>query len=284
MLSLSLLVQQMQLQLAEIQRRLDAGEGTSTQTGSTTPSAETVSSFDLSNIKVRPRIFYTDEYPTVELEQEDNNIFFKFTLPRPIDSAERFGVIVAETMTEDRVQVVPLKTSEIKSIPLNDKPVFPVIVFVGGYSYVEAYKDSPRSAVAPFIVDRENKKILWYSTNARRALKNDLAECAFILYKVAVTTETVRHRIDISTLITNNSFTLPSVPTNDEVTIIINGIYYHEKTDIYLPGTSVARRQFMVQRTTTPAVIYWNSDVTGFSLNSNLTGYIDVLYKIQIDI
>lgn len=283
MLSLSLIVQQIQLQIAEIQRRLNLGEGTtSEQTDSTQQSV--TNNFDLSNIKVRPRIFYTDDLPSVELEQEGNNIFFKFTLPRPIDSAERFGVIVAEAMTEDRVQVVPLKTSELQSIPLNDKPVFPVMIFVGGYSYVEAYKDSPRSAVAPFIVDRENKKIIWYSANARRALKSDLADYAFILYKVAVTTETVRHRIDISTLITNNSFILPSIPTNDEVTIIINGIYYHEKTDIYLPGTSVARRQFMVQRTTNPAVIYWNSDVTGFSLNSSLTGYIDVLYKIQIDV
>ena len=170
MLSLSLIVQQIQLQIAEIQRRLNSGESTVSEQTDTTQQSVT-NNFDLSNIKVRPRIFYTDDLPSVELEQEGNNIFFKFTLPRPIDSAERFGVIVAEAMTEDRVQVVPLKTSELQSIPLNDKPVFPVMIFVGGYSYIEAYKDSPRSAVAPFIVDRENKKIIWYSANARRATR-----------------------------------------------------------------------------------------------------------------
>ena len=283
MLSLSLLVQQIQQKLEDLQRQINGG-ASSAVSSDTSASAGSLSTVDLSNIQVRPHIFYTDDLPSVELEKEDNNIFFKFTLPRPIENAERFGVIVAETMAEERVQIVPLQVNDTYSITLDARPMFPVTIFVGGYSYIEVYKDSPNIAVAPFTVDRVNKVITWRNSNAQRALNTSLASYAFVLYKVAVTTETVKHRINISTLITNNSFALPSVPTNDEVIIIINGIYYHELTDVYLPGTSVGRKQFTVLRTARPVVINWDADVTGFSLNSSLTGYLDVLYKIQIDI
>lgn len=68
--------------------------------------------------------------------------------------------------------------------------------------------------------------------------------------------------------ISDNSFSLSGVPDSSSVTVIINGVHYFE--DNY---------EFTVDRAKSPVTISWNSDTTGFSLDTDLKGYIAVLYK-----
>lgn len=77
-----------------------------------------------------------------------------------------------------------------------------------------------------------------------------------------------RESIDISS-IENNSFYLNGKPNLMPVTVIINGVSYFEEEN-----------DFTVNRTVSPAVVLWNSEVTGFNIDNELTGYVTAIYEM----
>lgn len=76
-----------------------------------------------------------------------------------------------------------------------------------------------------------------------------------------------REVIDISS-ISDNSFTLSKVPDSSMVIIVINGVLYFEENN-----------DFTVNRTSSPVSVIWNTEITGFEIDNNLSGYISVFYN-----
>lgn len=76
-----------------------------------------------------------------------------------------------------------------------------------------------------------------------------------------------RDSIDVST-IEDNSFYLNSKPNSTPVVVIINGVSYFEEEN-----------DFVVNRTVDPAIVMWNSEVTGFNIDNKLTGHVTAVYE-----
>lgn len=77
-----------------------------------------------------------------------------------------------------------------------------------------------------------------------------------------------REPIDINS-IEDNKFYLTGKPNLAPVTVIINGVSYFEEEN-----------DFTVNRTESPAVVLWNSEVTGFVIDNELTGYVTAIYEM----
>lgn len=254
MLSLSLMLKEMQDKINTLE---ESGGGGSVN-------------FDVS--KIRTSTSYHDGQPTVTPRYDtDGNIWLDFTLTNPITNPKQFGAVIVDSSIHHVVDRISLSESAMSIISLTEKPnSCPVIITINGCSYIET-----SASDCPFTVNRNSKQITWHSSIAGIALtKKSLAPVIYVRYEVTDAVEKMRENIDI-TQIVNNSFSLSndsaSRPNSTSVVIIINGVSYFEDNE-----------EFVVNRTTNPATISWNQSKTGFALDSGLTGYVTVLYEIDV--
>lgn len=248
MLSLSLTLKQ----LKEKINNLELG-GTSTLT------------LDTSKIQVGS-VTYHDGNPVVTPRYENGNVYLDFILTNPITDAKRFGAVVANSVIHHVIDRIALPSVAKSTFTLTEKPnSCPVVVTVKGFTYLEA-----GSGDDVFVVDRDNKKLTWYPGRAGFELSDAIAPVIYIGYEVSETVTKIRENVNIESIV-NNGFNLTNKPNNTPVVIYINGVSYFEEGN-----------DFTVNRAVDPVSVVWSTAVTGFSLDSSLTGYIAVLYEVDV--
>lgn len=248
MLSLSLMLKEMRQKISNLEI---GGSGTL--------------SIDTSRIMIG-NVTYDDDNPSVSTRYQNGNVYFDFVLTNPITDAKRFGTVVVKSTMHHVVDRKPLTENDIASIALSEVPnTCPVIVSVAGCSYFET-----GSGDDVFTVNRKDKTVIWHSTKAGFGLNTDIASTVYVHYEVS---ESVSQKVEYITVssIVDNGFKLSDVPNSTKVTVIINGVSYFEEGG-----------EFTVNRSVTPTSITWNMEKTGFSLDSSLTGYIKVIYDVNL--
>lgn len=254
MLSLSLMLKDLQRKITN----LEIG-GTSTV------------EFDTSKIKIGT-VSYHDGKPTINLRYDNGDVYFDFVLTNPITDAKQFGTVVVNSMIHHVIDRIPLTAVPKTTFTLTEKPnECPIVITVGGFSYHET-----KSSDDIFEVNREYKQVTWYTSKSGITLDNELADTIYVSYEVSDSVSKQRENIDISQII-DNSFAITKKPNNTSVIIYINGVAYFEDNNDFTVNRAIAG-----DSGTTAVPIIWNSEVTGFSLDSSLTGYITVLYEIDI--
>ena len=191
----------------------------------------------------------------------DNIVYLDFVLPTPVTDAHQFGVVVAASTLHHVIDRLTLPVTATNTLTLTEKPnSCPVIITINGFSYVEA------SDV--FSVDRSSKRITWAGDVAGFDLNRDLATEVFVSYEVSQTVTRINEKIQVSA-IAGNQFSLANTPNNTKVAIVINGVVYFEEQGDFTVNRSTKR-------------IVWNPSVTGFDIDSTLSGYVTVSYEIDV--
>lgn len=225
--------------------------------------------FDTSKVKIGT-VSYHDGNPTINTRYVDGSVYFDFVLTNPITDAKKFGTVVVNSIIHHVIDRIPLTSVPKTTFTLTEKPnECPIVITVGGFSYHET-----KSSDDIFEVDRERKQVTWYTAKSGITLDSDLADTIYVSYEVSDSVSKQRENIDISHII-DNSFSITQKPNDTSVVIYINGVAYFEDNNDFTVNRSAAADAAAVP-------IIWNSDVTGFSLDSSLTGYITVLYEIDI--
>lgn len=248
MLSLSLMLKEMRQKISNLEI---GGSGTLT--------------LDTSRIQIG-NVNYHDGNPTVTTRYANGNVYLDFMLTNPITDAQRFGTVVVKSTMHHVVDRIPLAATAKVSLTLSEIPnTCPVIVSVAGCSYFET-----GSGDDAFTVNRDSRTVTWHPVKAGIELNTEIASTVYVHYEVSESVSQQVEYIDVSSIV-NNSFKLSAVPNSTKVAVIINGVSYFEEGE-----------EFTVNRAVTPTSILWNTSKTGFSLDSSLTGYIKVVYDINL--
>jgi len=248
MLSLSLMLKEMQQKIANLEI---GGSGTL--------------SLDTSKIQLG-NVTYHDGNPTITTRYANGNVYFDFVLTNPITDAKKFGTVVVNSTIHHVIDRISLTASPQTSFVLTEKPNnCPVVITINGFSYLESGTGDD-----VFTVNRDTKTVTWNAAKAGFTLTTETAATVYVSYEVSEAVSKQRENIDISSIV-NNSFKISNVPNATPVVIMINGVSYFEEGN-----------DFTVNRAVSPVSIIWNSNTTGFSLDSSLTGYITVLYEINL--
>ena len=253
MLSLSLMLKEMQQKISNLEI---GGVGTL--------------EFDASKIQLGT-VTYHDGNPTVTSRYENGNVYLDFVLTNPITDAKKFGTIVVNSTIHHVIDRIPLSALPKTTFTLTEQPnECPIVITINGFSYHET-----KSSDDMFEVNRSLKQVTWYTNKSGITLDAELADTIYVSYEVSESVSKQRENIDISQIV-DNSFNLSAKPNDTPVTIVINGVSYFETPNF--SGSS----DFTVNRIADTPAIVWNTEVTGFSLDSSLTGYVTVLYEIDI--
>lgn len=248
MLSLSLMLKEMQNKINNLEI---GGSGTLT--------------LDTSKIQLG-NVTYHDGNPTITTRYANGNVYFDFVLTNPITDAKQFGAVVVNSTIHHVVDRITLTVSPKTSFTLTEKPnSCPVVITINGFSYLES-----GSGDDVFTVNRDTKTVTWHSSKAGFDLTTETATTVYVSYEVSEAVVKKRENINVSSIV-NNSFKLTDTPNATPVGIIINGVSYFEEGN-----------EFTVNRAVSPVSIVWNQNTTGFALDSSLTGYITVLYEIDL--
>lgn len=228
--------------------------------------------FDTSKIQIGT-VNYHDGNPTVTTRYADGNVYLDFVLTNPIVDAKKFGTIVVNSTLHHVTQTVLLKSTPTTTFTLDEKPnECPIVITVNGFSYHE----TPANDI--FGVDRANKTVTWYQARSGIVLDTELASAIYVNYEVSQAVSKQRDVISIEDIV-DNRFYLTNVPNSSYVTVIINGVSYFEENNDFTVFRTV---DFNPDPSVIAVPVEWNTSVTGFSLDSSLTGYIVALYEIDI--
>ena len=227
--------------------------------------------FDTSKVKIGT-VTYHDGKPTINTRYVDGSVYFDFVLTNPITDAKQFGTIVVNSMLHHVIDRIPLTSVPKTTFTLTEKPnECPIVITVGGFSYHET-----KSSDDIFEVNRDLKQVTWYTSKSGITLDSELADTIYVSYEVSESVSKQRENIDISQIV-DNSFAITQKPNNTSIIIYINGVAYFEDNNDF-----TVNRTAILDSNTTGIPVIWNTENTGFSLDSSLTGYITVLYEIDI--
>lgn len=280
--SLSLRLKHMQSAIHDIESSIQGGSigGGGSSSGSST--------FDLGKVSVRPVVYTSGTESDVRVDKEDDILYFQFTLPRPIDDPQKWGILAADSICEHGVKTVALtsysQTEFSIENQINDEPV--ILFLNNGKAFIED-RNSTTNRNAPFTVSRTDNKIRWSPANAPFYLTQGEANADYLYIYYGISSNSflqVREKISVDT-ISNNTFNLTREPDTHEVEIVINGISYYEyaQTRTIIDGAmtpAFGDPDFTVYRTTKRIV--WNPTSAGFNIDNSLSGYITVLYRTRI--
>lgn len=248
MISLSLMLKEMQQQISDLQ----------TGNGGTV-------SFDARKIQLG-QVKYHDGVPTVSMRHDNGIAYLDFTLTNPITDAKQFGVVVAESTIHHQLDRIQLDAATTTSFVISEKPNnCPVVITINGFSYLETGESD-----SIFTVDRNAKVITWNATKAGFVLNSNLAATIYVSYEVSKAIEKVRENIPIAS-IGNDTFNITNKPNSDPAVIIINGVSYFEEGN-----------DFTINRVLSPCPVAWSSTKTGFHLDNTITGYVTIIYNIDV--
>lgn len=282
MQSLSLRLKDMQAAIYDLQASITSG--------SLGGDGSSSSSFDLGKVSVRPVEYTNGTESNVMVEKEDDILYFKFTLPKPIDDPQKWGVLGADSICEHGVMTIALDSTAQDRFtipePINSEPV--ILFLNNGKAFVEDQNNTTKIN-APFHVTRQNDKatVQWRPASAPFYLSTGYASANYLYIYYGRSTNAflqVRELINVKK-ISNNSFYLSNKPNDYEVQVVINGISYYEysQTRTIIDGTmepAYGQPEFRVNRTT--GQVIWNPEGAGFNIDGNLSGYITVLYRTKV--
>jgi len=284
--SLSLRLKHMQEEIHNIESSIQGGSIGGGVSGGPPGS----STFDLGKVSVRPVEYIDGTESRVNVEQEDDMLYFKFSLPRPIDDPQEWGVLGADSVCDHGVMTVVLDSSSQDRFaipePINSEPV--ILFLNNGKAFVEDQNNTTKTN-APFVVDRQssNAIVRWRPASAPFYLSAGYSGANYLYIYYGRSSNAflqVREKINV-TSISDNSFYLSREPNDYEVQVIINGISYYEysQTRTIIDGVespTLGTPEFTVNRTARKVI--WNKNGAGFDIDNNLSGYITVLYRTKI--